>query len=114
MKQRKPLSKPALDTQTVTATLAKNEFGRLLEQVIRGGRVVITRYDLPKAVLLSMDDYHALTTHATRELATLSAEFDRMLERMQTEKARAGMQAAFDASPDQLAAAAVRSARKRR
>jgi hypothetical protein len=42
----------------------------------------------------------------------LSSEFDALLARMQTPEARAGMQAAFDATPEQLAKAAVTFARK--
>jgi|HubBroStandDraft_1064217.scaffolds.fasta_scaffold39323_3 hypothetical protein len=47
------------------------------------------------------------------KIDTLSGEFDALLVRMQTLAARAGMQAAFDASPKQLGKAAVALARKR-
>ena len=47
------------------------------------------------------------------KLDTLSGEFDALLARMQAPKARAGMKAAFDASPKQLGRAAVAAARKR-
>jgi len=46
---------------TVTATDAKNKFGRVLEKVIQGGLVVITKHDEPKAVLISMREFNALT-----------------------------------------------------
>ncbi len=98
---------------SVTATDAKNEFGRLLEMVIQGGVVVITKRDAPKAVLLSVDEFNALALATERKLDTLSGEFDALLARMQTPKARAGMKAAFDASPKQLGRAAVAAARKR-
>jgi len=49
----------------------------------------------------------------TRELDTLSAEFDALLVRMQTPAARVGMKSAFNASPKQLGKAAVAAARKR-
>lgn len=42
------------------------------------------------------------------------AEFDDLLARMQTSKARKGMKAAFDASPTELGRAAVEAAGKRR
>ena len=100
-------------TPSVTATDAKNEFGRVLEMVIQGGVVVITKHDAPKAVLLSMDKFNALALATGRRLDTLSGEFDALLARMQTPKARAGMKAAFDASPKQLGRAAVAAARKR-
>ncbi len=69
-----------------TATDAKKRFGRVLEMVLRGGAVVITRHDAPKAILISV---------------------------MQTPKARARMKAAFDASPKEVGRAAVAAARKR-
>lgn len=102
-----------VDAASFTSTVAKNEFGRLLEMVIRGGVVVITKHDAPKAVLVSLDEFNALTRAAESKLNTLSGEFDALLARMQTPKARAGMRAAFDASPKQLGRAAVAGVRKR-
>ena len=102
-----------VDASSVTATDAKKEFGRLLEMVLRGGVVVITRHETPKAVLLSVDEFNALARAPERTLESLSGEFDAMLARMQTPRARAGMKAAFDASPRQLGRAAVAAARKR-
>ena len=96
-----------------TATDAKKEFGRVLEIVLRGGRVVITKHDAPKAVVLSMDEFTALTHATERTLATLSGDFDALLAGMQTPKARAGMKAAFGAAPRELGRAAVASARRR-
>ena len=85
----------------------------MLEIVLRGGRVVITKHDAPKAVVLSMDEFHALTQATERTLATLSGEFDALLAGMQTPSARAGMKAAFDASPRAVGRAAVAAARRR-
>lgn len=97
----------------VTATAAKNEFGQLLERVLRGGRVVITKHDAPKAVLISMDEFAVLSNAHKAELETLSDEFDGLLARMQAPAARAGMYAAFHATPKQLGKAAAAAARKR-
>jgi antitoxin Phd len=97
----------------ISATEAKNEFGRLLERVIRGGTVVITKHDAPKAVLISIEDFDALSRANQTKLDALSGEFDALLARMQTPAARAGMQAAFNASPKQMGRAAVAAARKR-
>jgi prevent-host-death family protein len=98
---------------SVSATDAKNEFGRILEKVIQGGTVVITKHDVPKAVLISVDEFDALSRANRVKLDTLSGEFDALLARMQTPAARAGMKAAFGASPKQLGQAAVAAARKR-
>ncbi|HEY8056204.1 MAG TPA: hypothetical protein VIE13_09875 [Terriglobales bacterium] len=44
----------------------------------------------------------------------LAPELNEMLDRMQTPRARAGIEAAFRATPDELADAAVAAARRRR
>ena len=96
-----------------TATDAKKQFGRVLETVLRGGAVVITKHDAPTAIVLSVDEFNALTKATSRTLDTLSADFDAMLDRMQTPKARARMKAAFGTSPRDLGKAAVAAARRR-
>ena len=102
-----------MQSVTISATEAKNEFGRLLETVIQGGRVVITKHDSPKAVLISLGEFNALSNAHRAELETLSGEFDGFLAKMQTPAARAGMNAAFHATPKELGKAAVATARKR-
>jgi NAD+--asparagine ADP-ribosyltransferase len=47
-------------------------------------------------------------------LDELTEEFDALLERMQTTRAKAGVAAAFDAAPEELGRAAVKAARPRR
>ena len=96
-----------------TATDAKKQFGRVLEMVLRGGAVVITKHDAPTAIVLSVDEFNALTKATSRTLDTMSADFDAMLARMQGPKARARMKAAFGASPKELGKAAVAAARRR-
>lgn len=102
-----------VEASSVTATDAKKQFGRVLETVLRGGAVVITKHDAPKAIVLSMEEFSALTGARTRRLDDLSADFDAMLARMQAPRARAGMKAAFGASGKELGKAAVAAARKR-
>jgi antitoxin Phd len=101
----------AVEASSVTATDAKKQFGRVLEMVLRGGAVVITKHDAPKAILLSVDEFNALTRTTESKLDSLSADFDAMLARMQTPRARSGMRAAFGASPKALGRAAVTAAR---
>jgi prevent-host-death family protein len=102
-----------MQSVAISATEAKNQFGRILETVIQGGKVVITKHDSPKAVLISMDEFNALSNAHRAELEVLSEEFDGLLARMQTPAARAGMNAAFHATPKELGKAAVAAARKR-
>lgn len=109
--RRRPLE--AMESVAISATEAKNEFGRILETVIQGGTVVITKHDSPKAVLISMDEFNALSNAHRAELKSLSEEFDGFLARMQTPAARAGMNAAFHATPKRLGKAAVAAARRR-
>jgi len=96
-----------------TATEAKNEFGRLLEQAIHGTTVLITKHDSPRAVLISIDHFQTLQEAPQAKLDTLTEQFDTLLERMQSPKARRGMAAAFRADSKQLGKAAVAAARKR-
>jgi antitoxin Phd len=104
---------PDLTTGSVTATLAKNHFGQLLDAAIHGRPVTITKNRRPRAVLLSVEEYTALSHAEQRALNTLSAQFDAMLTRLQTPKARAALHAAFAATPEALGQAAVAAARKR-
>jgi hypothetical protein len=60
-----------------------------------------------------MEEYGALSGASQSRLETLNGEFDALLARMQTARARAGMKAAFSASPKQLGKAAVSAVRKR-
>ncbi|MGH7826307.1 MAG: type II toxin-antitoxin system prevent-host-death family antitoxin [Candidatus Binatia bacterium] len=103
-----------VDIATVAATKVKNEFGAILEKATHGGAVAITRHDTPKAVLLSFDEFESLVKARSLTLDALSAEFDDMLDRMQTPKARKGMESAFNASSGRLGRAAVKAARKPR
>jgi antitoxin Phd len=103
----------ATNPETIAATAAKNQFGRLLESAIRGRRIVITKHDEPKAVLMSMEEFESLSGGSRAKLKLLTQEFDDLLERMQTPKAKAAMRSAFNATPKQLGQAAVAAARKR-
>ena len=107
--RERPEQRPA----SYTATQAKNEFGHVLEQAMQGTTVIITKHDAPKAVLISMDQFNALKQAPQLKLDTLSGEFDALLARMQGAKARVAMEAAFNASSQQLGKAAIAAARKR-
>ena len=102
-----------LEPSSVSASEAKSEFGRVLEMAMLGGAVVITKHDAPKAVMISVENFNALSGAADTTLDTLSQEFDALLARMQTSKARRGMKAAFAASGKRLGKAAVAATRSR-
>jgi len=101
-----------VDLPTVAATKVKNEFGTVLEEAIHGGAVAITRHDTPKAVLVSYQEFQALVNRRSPPLDRLANEFDTLLDRMQTAKAKRGADTAFRATPKKLAKAAVTAARK--
>ena len=98
---------------TVTATEAKTRFGPLLEGAIQGRTVVITRHSTAKAVLLPMAEYEALTARRTLEIPELEAEFDALLESMQTPESREAMSKAFNRSPKEMGRAAAAYHRQR-
>jgi prevent-host-death family protein len=103
-----------VDIPTVAASRFKNEFGAIFEQAALGGAIAISKHDQPKAVLLSYAEFESLVASRSPALDDLSAQFDGLLVRMQTPRARRGMAAAFNASPAGLGRAAVKAAAKRR
>jgi antitoxin Phd len=100
-----------LEPASVTASEAKSGFGQVLDMAMQGGAVVITKHDVPKAVVLSVENFNALSRATETSLDTLRKEFDALLAKLQTPKARSGMKRAFAASARQLGKAAVASAR---
>ena len=95
-----------------SATQAKNEFGRLLEQAIHGEPVIITKHESPRAVLMSFAEFQALKQAPQAGLDTLRGEFDRLLQGMQTPTARRAVNRLFRMTPQALGKAAVAGARR--
>ncbi len=98
----------------VAATQAKNGFGEILDRVAVSGAVAITRHQVPKAVLLSFEEFESLSSARSETLEALSSKFEGLLERMQTPAAKKGMEVAFNATPEVLGEAAVQATRRRR
>lgn len=98
----------------VPATRFKNEFAAMFEQAARGGAVAITKHDTPKAVLISYDEFQALMRSRSAGLGELEAQFDALLERMQTPKAKSAMAAAFEAPPGKIGRAAAKAVAAKR
>jgi prevent-host-death family protein len=92
----------------VSASDAKNGFGRLLDRVAKEGRLAITKHDEPCAMLISIAEYRVLAAAHEATLETLAGEFDALFERMQTPAAAAAMQKAFAMTPAELGRAAVK------
>ncbi len=109
-----PRNKVPVPARSVTATEAKNAFGRVLDLALRDGSVMITRHDTPRAVVLSWQQYQSLAGRKEPDLDALRSEFDALYADMQSPKAAKAMKAAFEATPEELGAAAVWGARRRK
>lgn len=106
----RPPREKVVGAPQISASTAKNSFGRILDRVAREGRLAITKHDEPCAVLISIDEYRVLVGAQAVTLDTLSEEFDALFERMQKPGAAAAMQKAFALTPAQLGRAAVKDA----
>ena len=97
----------------MTSTAAQNSFGRMLDTAARNQTVMITKHGAAQAVVMSVDRYRELSRNSEPDLDALTAEFDALLERLQTPAARTGLRGLFDATPEELARAAVSAAKGR-
>jgi antitoxin Phd len=100
-------------TSYISASEAKNRFATVLENVSKGQEVFITKHDAPRAVVISVERFRALSAATSSVLDRLTAEFDARLARMQSPEAQGALEKAFHASPTDLGRAALRMARSR-
>lgn len=98
---------------TVTATELKHSTADVLDQVSAGKAFAITRHDKPRAVLISLEHYKELTHSESDWLADLHAEYRGVLDEMQSPEQKAAARRLFEATPEELGAAAVRGAQRR-
>ena len=99
---------------TITATELKNATADVFEQVAAKQAIAITRHEKPRAILLSVEQYEALTGQRPEWLETLHEEYRGMLDRMQGPEQRAAAERAFNATPEELGEAAVWAAQQKR
>jgi prevent-host-death family protein len=97
----------------VPASKAKSAFGEVLERVAITGGVAITRHNVPKAVVISWEEFQSLSKARSESLDSLADEFEGLLASMQTPDSKAAWTKLFDASPEELGRAAVEAARRR-
>lgn len=88
-----------VEVETFSATEAKNSFGEVIDQAIAKGIVAVTRRNKPRVVVLSLEEYEALTPPLEDTLEGLRGDFDALVERMQTSEAKAAGRALFAAFP---------------
>jgi len=98
---------------TITATELKNSTADVFEQVAAKQAIAITRHEKPRAILLSVEQYEALTGHRPEWLEKLHEEYHGMLERMQGPEQRAGAEKLFRATPEELGQAALWAAQQK-
>jgi prevent-host-death family protein len=98
---------------TVNATLAQNQFGKILKDVRHSGPVFIERHGKPQAVVLDINDYADIVRKAQapedKKLDELRSEFETLYARMQTKASRKGAEWLSKASADDLNQAARRA-----
>lgn len=97
---------------TVTATQLKHSTADVLDQVSAGNPVAITRHDKARAVLLSVEQYNVLIAGESSLLAELKTEYRTMLDEMQSPEQKEAAIRAFNATPEELGAAAVKAAQQ--
>ena len=71
---------------------------------------MITKHEVTRAVVLSVDEYESLVQPKAAALDALAAEFDALLARLQSPEAEAAMRDAFSMSPAELGRSAVAAA----
>ncbi len=112
-----PTSSPSprlRELPTVTATALKNSTAEVLDQVSLGHAVAITKHDKPRAVLVSYDEYVSWKSGEEETFQSLLEEYRGVLQDMQSPKQKAAALRAFNATPEELGAAAVAGARRDR
>ncbi|MGC9453175.1 MAG: type II toxin-antitoxin system Phd/YefM family antitoxin [Oceanipulchritudo sp.] len=98
---------------SVTATELKNKTADVFDLVAAKRAVAIKRHDKPRAVLLSMEEYAALTGGGDPFLLEeLKAKYRWMLDDMQSPEQKAAAERLFEATPEELGEAAVRGAQR--
>ncbi len=109
-----PPAPKVAEMPTISATELKNATADVFEQVAARRAVAITRHEKPRAVLLSVEQYEALTGQQNPDwLEKLHEEYRGLLDRMQGPEQRAAAERAFNATPEELGEAAVWAAQQK-
>ena len=91
--------------RSIPATEAKNRFGEVLKAA-EAGPVFIEKHGRYQAVVLAVDDYHALLarnrTPDEARLDALRKEFDKLYARMQSRRSRSATDRFLSASDEEI------------
>ncbi len=107
-----------MNSQAVSrsASDVKAHWRDIVDQANALGEVIVTSYNRPEVVVVSIDRYTKLTKDASSNdpLAALRAEFDRELAVLRQPDAARKLRRAFDSTPAELAEAANAASRRNR
>lgn len=106
-----------MTTRKRSASEVKARWRDVVADAKEHGEVLVTNFERPEVVVLSMERYTDLKSRAAAKdpLVALGREFDRELEALRQRAASSKLRKAFAATPAQLARAAnaTRSRRRR-
>ncbi|MEO0055411.1 MAG: hypothetical protein RLZZ50_1358 [Verrucomicrobiota bacterium] len=94
----------------VTASVLKNKFGEVARLAARAP-LAVSRHKHREFVILTAESYEQLQQSRRAPLEALSADFDQMLARMNTPKARRAAASLFSTDSKTLAKVAVKARR---
>ena len=98
------------DLSEVTASVLKNKFSEVA-RLASNGPLAVSRHNRREFVILTAGQYEELQQSRRAPLESLTAEFDQMVAKMNTPKAKRATAALFSASPKALGKAAVNARR---
>lgn len=83
----------------ITASDAKNQFGKVLDRVLSEGPITITRHDTDRAVVISMAEFEKIQRKESPAIAAFDGELDEWFDSLQTPESKKAMNDAFYAMP---------------
>lgn len=98
------------DLSEVSASVLKNKFSEVARLAVREP-VAVTRHNRREFVILTTTHYEELQQSRRAPLDTLAGEFDQLVAKMNTPKARRATASLFAASGKALGTAAVKASR---
>ncbi len=96
--------------ESFTITEFKERAREVIGLVGEHKAIAILRHKVPDAVLISASDYVEFMKLRRERLDFLGQRYDAMVARMQTPASAAGVNALFDAAPEELGRAAMAAA----
>lgn len=98
------------DLSEVTASVLKNKFSEVA-RLAANGPLAVSRHNRREFVILTAGQYEELQQSRRAPLASLTAEFDQLVAKMNTPKAKRAAASLFSAGPKALGKAAVKARR---